>query len=106
VAIDIPTMLVHLREQVTLDKAAHHRGPTPEAALMQSLAWVMRSPLRWRAALRSARVGRLLGVLPGAHGRIKSLPPPLGRWTTTRDLPLPPQESFHDWWDRERGGRS
>ncbi|RKS75468.1 L-lactate dehydrogenase complex protein LldF [Motilibacter peucedani] len=106
VAIDIPSMLVHLREQVSLEKAAHSRTPTPEAAMMRSLAWVMRNPLRWRAALRSARFGRLLGVLPGAHGRIKALPPPLDRWTTTRDLPLPPRESFHDWWDRERGGGS
>jgi L-lactate dehydrogenase complex protein LldF len=29
-------------------------------------------------------------------------PPPLSRWTDTRDLPDPPAEPFRDWW-RKRG---
>ncbi|MDQ2848124.1 MAG: LutB/LldF family L-lactate oxidation iron-sulfur protein [Actinomycetota bacterium] len=95
VAIDIPTMLVHLRSRVVADKAAGHRLPTPEAAAMQTAAWAMSSSTRWTRALRSARLGRLLG---GRSGRISTLPPPLSRWTRARDLPLPPAQTFRDWY--------
>jgi L-lactate dehydrogenase complex protein LldF len=91
VAIDIPTMLVHLREKVVQADPAGHRA---EAAAMAAAAWTMRSPRRWTSALRSARLGRALS----RGGRIRTLPPPLSRWTGTRDLPAPPRQSFRDWW--------
>jgi L-lactate dehydrogenase complex protein LldF len=86
VAIDIPTMLVHLREQVP--------HPAGERAVMRAAAVAMGSPRRWAAALRAARAGRLLG----RRGRIRSLPPPLSGWTSSRDLPVPPERSFREWW--------
>jgi L-lactate dehydrogenase complex protein LldF len=104
VAIDIPQMLVHLRSRVVDAKRERHRLPTPEQALMASAAWTMNRPGRWAAALRAARLGRLLG---GRRRRITSLPPPLAAWTGTRDLPLPPPQTFRDWWasrDQEPGG--
>jgi L-lactate dehydrogenase complex protein LldF len=99
VAIDIPQMLVHLRARVVDHKRETHRLPTPEQALMTSAAWTMDDPGRWGRALRAARLGRLLGR---RRGRISSLPPPLAAWTGTRDLPLPPPQSFRDWWARRR----
>jgi L-lactate dehydrogenase complex protein LldF len=93
VAIDIPTMLVHLRARVVDAGAAeHHRE---EAVAMKVLGWTMRSPWRWTWALRSARLGRILGR---RHGRIHRLPPPLSAWTASRDAPRPPAQSFRDWW--------
>ena len=89
VAIDIPSMLVHLRE-----RAVEAAGSTPEAAMMRAAAAVMRSPRRWRRALRLLRLGRLLA----RGGRIRRLPPPLAGWTETRDLPVPPRQSFRDGW--------
>ncbi|HVU91772.1 MAG TPA: LutB/LldF family L-lactate oxidation iron-sulfur protein [Jatrophihabitans sp.] len=86
VAIDIPTMLMHLRWRVTDAK-----GRSPERAAMAAAAWTMRSPRRWTRALRAARLGRLL------RGR-RALPPPLSAWTRTRDLPEPPPQSLRDWW--------
>jgi L-lactate dehydrogenase complex protein LldF len=86
VAIDIPTMLVHLRARVTDAK-----GRTPERAAMAAAAWTMRNPARWSRALRLTRLGRLL------RGR-RALPPPLSRWTRARDLPVPPRQSLRDWW--------
>jgi L-lactate dehydrogenase complex protein LldF len=80
VAIDIPSMLVHLRNQVP-----HAR---PEAAAMRSAAWVMRSPRRYALALKGLRLGR----------RVRRLPPPLNRWTRARELPVPPEQTFRDWW--------
>jgi L-lactate dehydrogenase complex protein LldF len=95
VAIDIPSMLVHLRSRVVADKARTRRLPTPEAAAMTGLAWTMRGRRRWTAALRAARLGRLLGR---RKGRITKLPPPLSAWTDARDAPRPPEQSFRDWW--------
>jgi L-lactate dehydrogenase complex protein LldF len=89
VAIDIPTMLVHLRARVNDVK-----GVTPERAAMAALAATMRSTRRWTAALRVARVGRLFA----RHGRIRALPPPLSGWTRSRDVPAPPREPFRAWW--------
>ena len=92
VAIDIPTMLVHLRSQVP--------HPVLERAVMRSVAYAMGSPRRWAAALSASRAGRLLG---GRRGRIRALPPPLSGWTASRDLPVPPAEGFRDWWTRTHG---
>ena len=39
-----------------------------------------------------------------AAGASTRLPWPLSGWTATRDLPAPPEETFRDWWRRERGG--
>ena len=89
VAIDIPTMLVHLRARVIAAK-----GRTPERAAMAAAAAAMRSPGRWALAVRAVRLGRLLGR--GRH----LLPPPLSAWTASRDLPVPPKHSLrHGWRD-------
>jgi L-lactate dehydrogenase complex protein LldF len=95
VAIDIPSMLVHLRSRVVADKARTRHLPTPEAAAMSGLAWLMRGTRRWTTALRAARLGRLLGR---RADRITKLPPPLAAWTDSRDAPRPPTQSFRDWW--------
>lgn len=86
VAIDIPTMLVHLRARVADDK-----GRTPERAAMATMAWTMAAPNRWTRALRALRLGRLV------H-RWRRMPPPLSRWTKSRELPMPPKQTLRDWW--------
>ncbi len=89
VAIDIPTMLVHLRSRVTDAKRR-----TPESVAMAAMAWTMRKQSRWTRALRAARLGRLL------RGR-RALPPPLSNWTASRELPVPPTQTLRDWWSDE-----
>jgi L-lactate dehydrogenase complex protein LldF len=84
VEIDIPTVLVKLRHDAT--KAKRH---TAEDAAFAAAATAMSGRRRWTAALKSAKLIRL--VRRGA-------PPPLNRWTRTRDLPDPPAEPFRDWW--------
>jgi L-lactate dehydrogenase complex protein LldF len=93
VAIDIPTMLVHLRAQVTEEKKHSHRLPQAEQVAMSAAAWTMRGRRRWPAALRAARLSRFLT-------KRTSLPPPLSGWIAARDLPDPPPETFRDWWAR------
>jgi L-lactate dehydrogenase complex protein LldF len=102
VAIDIPQMLVHLRSRVVDAKREASRVPSPEQAVMAAAAWTMDSPARWTGALRAARLGRLLG---GRRGKIATLPPPLSAWTGTRDAPLPPSQTFRDWWVRRERRR-
>ncbi|MGH8961515.1 MAG: lactate utilization protein B [Jatrophihabitantaceae bacterium] len=94
VAIDIPTMLVHLRSRVVDAKRDAHHLPTPEAAVMAAAAWTMRKQSRWTRALRAARLSRFIR-------RWRALPPPLSAWTSSRDLPLPPKQTLRDWWQRE-----
>ena len=94
VAIDIPTMLVHLRTEVVAAS-----GPNPERIAMVGAAWLMRRPRLYAAALRLGRAGRLLA----RNGVIRRLPPPMSAWTRARDLPAPPAETFRDWWVRTHG---
>jgi L-lactate dehydrogenase complex protein LldF len=102
VKIDIPSILVHMRARHV--EAAHEASkiPGPEAVTMAAAAWVMSKPARFAAAQRSGRLGRLLG----RQGVIRRLPPPLSGWTRARDAPVPPAETFRQWWRRERGDAS
>jgi len=95
VAIDIPTMLVHLRAEAVASK-----GMKAERAAMGGVSSLMRHPRLYGAALRMGRLGRILGR---RRGVIRRLPWPMSAWTRARDLPLPPTETFRDWWVRTHG---
>jgi L-lactate dehydrogenase complex protein LldF len=90
VAIDIPEVLVDLRNKVVESKA--HR--TPESLTMQAMAWIFGDERRLAAAQKGTRLAPLAGRMPG----------PPAKWTSARDLPPMPPESFRSWWARERGG--
>ena len=97
VAIDIPSILVHLRGE-HVDAA----GRTPESAAFGALSRIMSRPRLWRAAQRAAGLGRLLS---GGKPVLPRLPGPAAGWTRSRDLPTPPAQTFQQWW-AEDGGRS
>jgi L-lactate dehydrogenase complex protein LldF len=103
VRIDIPALLVHLRGKHVEERRAASRVPSAEAVAMAAASWVMSDPKRFARAERSSRAGRLLAR---GTGRIRSLPPPLSAWTSSRDLPAPPAETFREWWARTRGPSS
>ncbi|MQY29394.1 lactate utilization protein B [Nocardia aurantia] len=95
VRIDIPSILVHLRAK---DIDAHRGGlPGPQDLAMKAASAMMASPSRFAAAERATKLARLLGRM---RGRITTLPYPGSKWTTSRDLPLPPKETFRQWWAR------
>ena len=100
VLINIPEVLVHLREKVV----DSHRGGTPSAlpAAMSAASWSLGGARRL-AVLQA--VAALAGRVLGRQGRIGRMPAPLSRWTDARDLPAPPRESFRRWWARTDGGR-
>ncbi|BCY07403.1 LutB/LldF family L-lactate oxidation iron-sulfur protein [Actinoplanes sp. L3-i22] len=82
VKIDIPAILVHLRNQ-----APH---PRSERAAMRAAAYTMDRPKLYASAQRAAKLARIAGR------RGRGLP--LGGWTDARDLPEFPQQTFRDWW--------
>jgi L-lactate dehydrogenase complex protein LldF len=96
VKIDIPSMLVHLRARHVEER----RRPSAESVAMAAASWVMASPGRFAAAQATGRAGRLIG----RRGAISRLPPPLAAWTRARDAPVPPAQTFRQWWAKRGNG--
>ena len=97
VAIDIPSILVHLRaEHVEAQEKV-----TPEAAAFRLLAKAMSHPWLWHLTQRAAGLSRFLAR--GKPTMPSALPPPASGWTRSRDLPTPPRETFTQAWAREHG---
>ncbi|MFK4869325.1 LutB/LldF family L-lactate oxidation iron-sulfur protein [Streptomyces sp. CSMPJR101] len=107
VAIDIPEVLVHLRERVVEGGQVTSRGDkvvlkpakghAAERAAMRAARWAFSRPAALRAGQRLASRTRRL------HPR--TLPGPGRAWSGTRDLPQVPAEPFRDWWRRTNGGK-
>ncbi|MEU6098643.1 LutB/LldF family L-lactate oxidation iron-sulfur protein [Streptomyces sp. NPDC047079] len=107
VAIDIPEVLVHLRERVVEGGAATRagnkvvlrpaKGHAAERAAMRAARWAFSHPGALRAGQRLASRSRRF------HPR--TLPGPGRAWSASRDLPAVPAEPFRDWWQRTRGGK-
>ncbi|MGW6242600.1 LutB/LldF family L-lactate oxidation iron-sulfur protein [Streptomyces roseolus] len=92
VAIDIPEVLVHLREKVAEQGGRGHRL---EKAAVKAAGWVLDHPGVLAAGERLASRTRALHP--------KKLPGPGARqWTESRDLPELPAEPFRDWWKKNR----
>ncbi|MEV6170644.1 LutB/LldF family L-lactate oxidation iron-sulfur protein [Streptomyces sp. NPDC051954] len=108
VAIDIPEVLVHLRErvveggQVTREgnkvvlKPA--KGHAAERTAMRAARWAFARPGVLRTGQRLASRTRRL------HPR--TLPGPGKAWSDSRELPPVPSEPFRDWWQRTHGENS
>ncbi|GGX83939.1 lactate utilization protein B [Streptomyces fructofermentans] len=105
VAIDIPEVLVHLRERIVQGGPVTHegtkvvlkpaKGHAAERAAMRAARWTFGHP----GALRTGQ--RLASRTRRFHPR--TLPGPGRAWSGTRDLPQVPAESFRDWWRRTGG---
>jgi L-lactate dehydrogenase complex protein LldF len=102
VKIEIPEILVHLRERV-VQRQRDRRGPlaslNPEDAAMRFAAWVFADAKRYE---RAQKLGRVLQKPAVRKGRIRSLPGPLAGWTNVRDLTPIPDESFREWWEKRQ----
>ncbi|SEP72333.1 LutB/LldF family L-lactate oxidation iron-sulfur protein [Lentzea albida] len=94
VRIDIPSVLTHLRAE-----AVEAKGLTAESVAMAAAAWVFREASRYEKAQKAGSLARFLA----RDGRITSLPWPGSKWTSSRDVPAPPSESFRAWWRKNRG---
>jgi L-lactate dehydrogenase complex protein LldF len=93
VKIDIPEVLIHLRNKVVKQK-----GLSAEALAMRTMGMIFRSERRFRAAQRLGRIAE--SPLVRKDGWIGWLPGQLGGWTQARDLREMPRETFRDWWEK------
>ena len=94
VRINIPEVLVHLR-----NKVVESHGVTAEGLVMKGGSWVMAKgrnlALVQKGSKLAGRVwpGDVIGPIP--------IPGPAAGWTDARDLPKPPTQTFRDWWTKE-----
>ncbi len=92
VRIEIPELLVHLRTQVVDD---HRSRPSAEGLAMRAGSWTFSRSGRFEKAQNAATTtGRLLG----SRTTLGRLPWPLTAWSTARDAPAPPKQTFRQWW--------
>jgi L-lactate dehydrogenase complex protein LldF len=103
VKINIPEVLIHLRNKVVEQKGLL----SAEALAMKTVGAIFRSERRFRAAQRLGRAAETPLVRKDGRGDgwIGWLPGILGGWTQARDLQEMPKETFRDWWEK-RGNRS
>jgi L-lactate dehydrogenase complex protein LldF len=91
VGIDIPRMLIELREHLDREKIA----PWTERVVFKTATLVLKSPALFRLA---AAAGRLIQRPFVRNGRVRSLPLFFGKWTATRDLPPVARKTFSERW--------
>jgi L-lactate dehydrogenase complex protein LldF len=91
VRIDIPRMLIELREHLDREKIA----PWSERVAFRAFRRLLMSETAFRA---STRAGRLLQTPFVRRGRLRRLPLLFARWTRTRDLPPVASRTFRERW--------
>lgn len=98
VKINIPEILIHLRNKVV------ERGDDPliERFAMKAASAALADSTRFSIAQMLARIGQFPFETDGV---ISSLPGMLAGWTDVRDLNSIPKESFREWWKKRRRKR-
>jgi L-lactate dehydrogenase complex protein LldF len=103
VKINIPEVLIHLRNKVVEQKGLLD----PEALAMKAMGAIFKSEPRFRAAQRMGRIAEspLVRKDDKGQGWIGWLPGILGGWTQARDLQEMPKQTFREWFEqRGKGG--
>ncbi len=96
VNIDIPHLLVHLRNELNAQRVAGRA----ERRAFKLYAWVLKKPWRYRWASRLVRF--VLRRRADDDGYVTRAPGPGKGWTETRDLPAPAKQSFRQWWKQNK----
>lgn len=94
VKINIPQMLIGLRELQQQEPRAKSRGERWAYGLACA---VLRRPWLYRLAVKMGRT--ILGTL-ARQGWIRNLPGPGAAWTSVRDFPAPARQSFREMWKK------
>src|SRR5580698_4417820 len=102
VKINIPEVLIHLRNRVVKDQTDGLKVlGNAEALAMRAMAMIFRSEGRFRAAQRLGRMSEWPLVRKDGQGEgwIGWLPGMLGGWTQVRDLREMPKQTFREWFE-------
>jgi L-lactate dehydrogenase complex protein LldF len=89
VKIDIPSVLIHLRGRVVREEK---KRTDPERLAMDVVGKVFSSRKRYEGAQKLSKLGR------GPLGRL-----PVPGWSTMRELPEVPEQTFREWWHGRSG---
>lgn len=107
VKINFPEVLVHLRAKDVESKHAvrefegNKKAPFSQMdGMMLGAKKLFTSGKMLSVAERGLPMSRLIG---GRKHKITAVPGIVGGWTAYRDIPEPPQESFRNWWKKEKG---
>lgn len=99
VKIDIPRLLIHLRNASNERKM----DTAIERIMFKAYAGSLRKTWRYRAAGAMQRL--MLRARADRDGYVTRGPGPMANWTVNRDLPAPAKQSFRNWWQkRDRNG--
>ncbi|MCH7606465.1 MAG: iron-sulfur cluster-binding protein [Chloroflexi bacterium] len=109
IKINIPRMLLHLREKLVESPKPEEKAAGPIAGLLaQGYTTLMANPALLSTAHKLGRILQtvllnipLSPVTKGGRGIRKASLPLLGRWTQARDLPELPSRTFRDIWHSE-----
>ena len=102
VKIDFPKILVELRAQAVEEKRSASALPSIERTAIAGAKWALGSGVRMD---RLQHVATLASKALGERSHLGNIPGPLSRWSSARDIPAPPKETFRQWWERTDGGR-
>ncbi len=108
VKINIPEVLIHLRNRVVEKKTAGLGILTsPEAIAMKTMSFIFQSESRFRAAQRLGRAAESPLTHKDGNGErwISWLPGFAGGWTQVRDLRSMPKQTFREWFEEREQTR-
>jgi L-lactate dehydrogenase complex protein LldF len=102
VKINIPEILIHLRARIVEES-----GPAGERLAMKAALATFANPRLLKLAQTIGRFLQRPSTTDGYIRRAPSLAGPAAAWTSTRDLPAIPPQSFREWWAlRQRSGQA
>ena len=78
---------------------ARPRLPSAEAMAMKAMEKIFADHRRLEAAQKAATTSHRFF---GNRRMLGALPWPMSPWSSARDTPVPPAETFREWWKRER----
>ncbi len=101
-AIDLPRMLLALREKLAYGDPQWQVQPASraEGLAYRGWSWLIRNRRLYELGLRLAAAGQKL--LPQQQGMLRRLPPPVQGWTQSRDLHPLAEETFMERWRRTK----
>ena len=104
VKIPISDILVHMRHKVVEHKKDQRKIPTGDRMLWSSVGW---SLTKGKRIANIHNLSSIAGKLLKNKSHFGPLPIPgyAGKWMKFRDTPVPPAQTFRQWWDKREANK-